>query len=221
MLPPTPVPSSPAQAVKPAPANGREVMLNQLLTKARVALSANRLTKPEVDNAYDLFRAVMLLDADNAEATAGLDAVLISLVSAARDELARGRMAQAETLAVAAAERFGGNPLLTELRSDIRAARAQQEAAVARARQNLAEDKSQKLIPVAFLGAETASAKAWFAELGQQIQADDASIMIYARSDAEGRKIYRLLKAGVTDYLLRGDIRIGNPPRVQLLEPLP
>jgi hypothetical protein len=41
--------------------------------------------------------------------------------------------------------------------------------------------------------------------------------MIIARTDVEGRWIYQKMRDAVPGYRVRGDIKLGNPPRVQLV----
>lgn len=200
---------------------GRQVMLTQLLEQAHTALAARRLTRPEFDNAYDKFRAMQLLDPGNVEARAGLDAVLLTLVALARDELARGHLGNAQAHYDAALARFPGAALTGELARELTSARRNQAKAQADLQQQLAQDSKVVLIADDRLRSETEEVKAWYHDLAARIQQEDASILIFARSDAEGRKIYRLIKSGTTGYLLRGDIRIDPTPRVQLLEPLP
>lgn len=202
-------------------APGRRVMLAQLLEQADRALASGRLTRPEFDNAYDKFRAVQLLDPDSVEARTGLDAVLLTLVALARDELARGRLGGAQAHYNAALARFPGEALTGELARELASAERAQAQAQARSQQRLTQDPNVVLIGEDHLRLETEEVKAWYQDLATRIQQADASILIFARSDAEGRKIYRLIKSGTAGYLLRGDIRIDSTPRVQLLEPLP
>lgn len=208
----------------PAPvkkATGKAVMLAQLLEQAEAALQRGRLTQPAYDNAYDKFRAAMLLDPSNQEAKLGLDGVLLTLANNMRDDLSGGRLTNANKTLSAIEERFASTDIFKQLQGEYAAAKAERAKQLAQQAAEVELDPKQHLIPKEYLRDESDIAKAWFSNLGALIKAEDASIMIYARSDAEGRKIYRLIKESVTEYLVRGDIRISNTPKIQFLEPLP
>ncbi len=200
---------------------GKAVMVEQLLMQAESALNKGRLTQPSHDNAYDKFRAVSIVSPSNEAAQAGLDAVLLSLAGLMREDLAKGRLQSAQQTWEVIDERFGGHELtksLAEALAQAREARAKEQA---KQQAVLGQDPTQHVIPKAYLQGTSTEAEGWFADLASTIQAQNASIMIYARSDAEGRKIYQRLKQASPGYLIRGDIRVNAPPRIQLLEPLP
>ncbi len=201
--------------------SGKTVMVEQLLLQAENALNKGRLTRPSHDNAYDKFRAVSIVSPSNKAAQAGLDAVLLSLAGLIREDLTKGRLQGAQQTWEVIDERFGDHELTKSLAEAIAQARAARIKEQAKQQAVLGQDPKQHIVPIAYLQGASAEAKRWFADLANTIQAQNASIMIYARSDAEGRKIYQYLKQASPGYLIRGDIRVNAPPRIQLLEPLP
>ncbi len=60
---------------------------------------------------------------------------------------------------------------------------------------------------------------ATLADLALRIKDRDESILIFARTDAEGRWIYKQLKQATPGYRIRGDIRRAAEPKVRILPP--
>ena len=211
----------PTPAPIPPPASARDLMLQQLIEQADQALARGRLTEPDFDNAYDKFLAATLVDPTNAAAKSGLSAVMLSLVGITREHITRGELREAQKSLNTILKLFPASEYSQELKDELKKAVQRRYQASEMAQSAIAKDPRKHLIPLKFLSAESDESKKWFALMAENIKKEDASILIHARSDAEGRKVYRLLRAAVSDYLLRGDIRISNPPLIQLLEPLP
>jgi len=191
------------------------------LGQAERALAKNRLTQPAYDNAYDKFSAALLLAPKNAQAQNGLNTVQMQLVGIAREHLAQGHLSKADAQYQKVLGLFPNAPLVGELSDNIRAAKAAIQSRLAKARRTAHSDPNRYLIPVKHIRSEADDAKQWFTKMAQAIKASDSSIFIHARSDSEGRWVYKALRSSVDNYLIRGDIRIGDPPAIELLEPLP
>ena len=54
------------------------------------------------------------------------------------------------------------------------------------------------------------------AGIAQRIRQHQMRVIIVARDDSEGRWIYGQLRQAVPGYRVRGDIKLGNPPRLLL-----
>ncbi|MFC6981009.1 hypothetical protein [Microbulbifer taiwanensis] len=54
----------------------------------------------------------------------------------------------------------------------------------------------------------------------QRIRRGELRVIIVARNDAEGRWIYQQLREAVPGYRVRGDIKLGSPPRLLLIQPV-
>ena len=56
-------------------------------------------------------------------------------------------------------------------------------------------------------------------EIGQYIRDIEATFLINARTDEEGRWIYKIMREAVGGYRLRGNIGVANEPSIQVLIP--
>lgn len=197
----------------------RAALIRSLLAGADSALADDRLTLPEHDNAYDRFAAVRLLDADNAEAEAGLQSVLLRYVQLIRSALRDGRVEEAQALLTRARDYFGDNPLLAEAQQHVAAAQEQAHQRLQVLNQQTLQDAEYPL-PAAELSSRSQEMVEFLSRIAHRVQETNESVLIYARSDAEGRWIYRQLNEAVPEYRVRGDIRIAAQPSLQLLAPL-
>ncbi|MCW8194426.1 hypothetical protein F6455_06475 [Proteobacteria bacterium 005FR1] len=188
--------------------------VRQLLKDAESALAEDRLTTPEHDNAFDRYQAVLLLRPDNEQAKTGLQLIFTRYMSLARSALARSRPGTARALVERARLVDRDNPLLAELTAEISS--AQQQLA-----QTVGSDKSKEiLLDVENLERRDEKVVEKLQSLANQIKESEETLLIVARSDAEGRWIYQRMSEGVPDYRLRGDIRLGREPKILLLPPL-
>lgn len=97
-----------------------------LLTAAQQDLQANRLTKPEGDNAFQKFTEVLQQDPNNAEAKQGLQTIAARYVSLAKRKLKQQQFAQAMQYLEKAQQVNPQHATLNTLRQQI--AQAQQAA---------------------------------------------------------------------------------------------
>jgi hypothetical protein len=113
---------------------------------------------------------------------------------------------------------FPGAELLQPLRAELQ---QRVKAATAAAETPAPTDGRERVpLPAQPLADKTDEVTQLLVQLAQRVRQSDESIMIYARSDAEGRWIYKTMKDAVGDYRIRGDIRIAQQPAIDLLSPL-
>ena len=217
---PTVTPSVETPVVEPPPPSmtPRERTVKRLLSDAESAMSQGRFSLPVHDNAHDRFRAVQLLDPDNKQAQAGLHSVLLVYVDRIQQSLGAGRLHAAAADLRQAEQLFPGAELLQPLRAEL----ARRSRAVEEANQPAipAEGRERIELPAQPLAEKTEEVKQLLVTLAKRVRQSDESIMIYARSDAEGRWIYKTMKDAVGEYRIRGDIRINRQPAVELLSPM-
>ncbi len=193
--------------------------IDSLLAEAADALADNRLTTPLHDNAYDRYRAVLLLQPDNSAAQAGLESVLLHYVELVRSALRDSQVSQARQLLARAREYFPDNLLLDEVQATVDQARQQ-------SRERLQRLNEQDLVGTEFalppgeLSRKSPEIIEFLARIAQRLRETDESILIMARTDAEGRWIYKQMKEAVPDYRIRGNIRVTSDPVLQLQPPL-
>ena len=56
--------------------------------------------------------------------------------------------------------------------------------------------------------------------LAQRLRFSGETMMIVAKNDADARWIYKVMRKAVPGYRLRGDIKKGRTPRIEILPPL-
>lgn len=189
--------------------------VRQLLAGAERALAEDRLTTPEHDNAFDRFQAVLLLRPGNEQAKSGLQLIFTRYMSLARSALARSQPGAARALAERARLVDRDNPLLAELTEEIASAQ-QRQAKITGGPAN----EKEIFLDTTNLDRRDDSVVEKLHLLANQIRESEETLLIVARSDAEGRWIYQRMSEGVPNYRLRGDIRLGREPKILLLPPI-
>lgn len=114
---PEPRPAEPVVATPvPPPATAQtareDADVGRLLSLAGIALSQGRLVEPEGQNAVELYRRVLLLDRDNAQARAGLASAAEQLLTNVEEALLAGDHAGAAAAIDAARSADPDNPRL-------------------------------------------------------------------------------------------------------------
>ncbi|MDQ8037640.1 MAG: protein kinase [Pedobacter sp.] len=89
------------------------------LAAAKAAFARQALTGPEADNALAHYRSALLVQADNAEARAGISAIADALQQQARSAVAARDAGKAESLIAALSEVTPESPVLAELRQAV------------------------------------------------------------------------------------------------------
>jgi len=207
------VPASEPIAVKPTitPQQQRAIMVARLLSRAEQALARDRLLMPAYDNAYDRYASVLQLEPGNQAAELGLQAIVLRYLAMAREAAQRSRYQEAHGYLDRAASILPDNPTVAAM---IREQRAQTVAP-----QPVTVGDNSVLLNGSALQARTDSVKQQLSDLAQRAQRDNHMVLIVAATDAQGRWVYKVMREAVKGYLLRGDIKVGSPARVEFLPP--
>lgn len=208
---PQPVPA-PVAPKTPSEAEIRERAIAHFLRRAEEAQSEGFYTMPAGASAYDFYLTVLNLDPDNQRAKTGIQIIVMELVGRARDALRQRAFGQVSNLLDRADEISPGNPLSAEVRQQLR--REQRRAAEAVSVDGPAAQSVS--LPPAGLSAKSPEMVETLKSIAEKIRAHELRVIIVARTDAEGRWIYSQLREAVPGYRVRGDIRLGSPPRLLL-----
>ncbi|HSX52130.1 MAG TPA: hypothetical protein VLF09_14295 [Cellvibrio sp.] len=209
---PEPAPA-PAPVAKPKPVITKEQqVINMLILNGEYTLSQNQLLTPKNDNAYDYFRGVLKLDPNNARAKGGLQGIVMRYVDLARQAAARGNYSQATAMLNNARIVDPNNLLIKEVSTALT-----EQIKSAPPVEPYRGGANEFLLDASLLGKDDPQIIAKLTEIAQKLQATNSLAMIIARTDVEGRWIYQKMREAVPDYRVRGDIKLGSPPRVQLV----
>lgn len=205
---------APPPVVKTTPLEER------LLRQAQKAFRSAQYTSPSHNNAYDKFKSVLLINPKNSQARAGLQAILLKYAQLVRTSLKDGRIRSADQYLKLAESYYPANGLLKELRDNVRAKKntltVHNDSFSEKEQRNYEELR----LSIADLNAKSEAIISLLADLASRLKDTDESVLIYARSDREGRWIYRQLKEAAQGYRVRGDIRVSRSPKVRILPPL-
>lgn len=211
---PQPKPAAPV----PPPRNSIDDSVQRLLADAETALAAEMLTTPEHDNAFDRFKAVLILRPGNAQAESGLQEIFSRYTSMVRGAIVQGQVGNAQELLERARMVDSDNPEIAELSRQIADKRRQLN--IARPTKPMQPDGDEILLDPRLLSTKGDVMTQELQKLALTIKQNDDSILIYARNDEEGRWIYKQMALGVMGYRLRGDMRIGPAPKIVILPPI-
>lgn len=201
---PAPPPPEPAPVVEeyiPSDAEFRRArLLADMLFDAKKAYDNNRLMVPAGNSAYDIYREVLQFDPGNAVALEGIEDIALRYISLAYSAINQGKYDEAEGYLGRAARL---SPNLSEL---------------ATARERLQQARLNRVVVHALdpagLRAQNPEITAQLADIARQIQSSEATFLINARTDEEGRWIYKIMRDAVDGYRLRGDIAINGSPSI-------
>lgn len=215
--------SSPeAIAVEPAAVVKKQELdfTQRLLEQADDALREGRLVLPEYDNAFDRFQSVLILSPDNVQARSGLQAILVGLAADARYSIGVKQFYRARQQIRQLGDYFPKTALAGDLQHELREEQAKiikiVEVETPRPPQGDYEDI---VLSQSELTERSDAIRQQLQSVADKVVVNKSMVMIYARSDKEGRWIYKQLKQSAKDYRVRGDIRIGKP-KLRLLPPL-
>lgn len=205
-----PVQQLPEPAQKPVVSNPIPLLLRQ----AEMYLARDRLMSPASGNAYDRFQAVLMIDPGNPQAVSGLQQILIRYVELGRIALRKNDIGQARRMLASARKVDTDNVLLREFE--------QQLAGVEKAAQlqSAVDSTREFLLDRSDLAARSDALQQVLERVAKVLQDSDSSVLIVARSDAEGRFLYRTLRQAAMGQRIRGDIKIDNVPKIVLLPPI-
>ncbi len=183
-----------------------EQKIAQLLEEAQCAFSRDRLTTPAEDNAYIILLQILALDPANTAAERGISDIVErylewSITSANAGELRRAVDFLRKARSVDA------------VHPNIAAVSALVESATR------AETRHFRFGP-AELSARTAAVAEQIRQIGSGIDVARTSVVITARSDAEGRWIYQQLN-DASDARVRAELLFGDEPGIRVVSEAP
>ena len=188
--------------------------INALLSEADYALSQNKLLYPINDNAYDRYKSVLLMVPGNERAKQGLQTISLRYVELARSAAVHGDVAGAQSM-IKYARGVDNNAVVQDALETIR----KQIANTPSAKPYRAEEGEQ-ILDGNLLKAKDPQVISQLMGIAQKAKKTGDFVLIVARNDAEGRWIYQQLRSAVPGFLVRGDIKIGQPARVKLVSSL-
>ena len=178
----------------------RTRIIADMLYAAKTAYDDNRLMLPVGNNAYDMYREVLNVDPGNAIALEGIQEIALRYIALAESAINQGQYDNADALLARAARLGPDRPELPIVRDRL-----------AQAKQNKVQ--IHDLDPAA-LKAKSLELMTELAEIAQQIKSAEATFLIRARTDEEGRWIYQTMRDAVGGYRLRGNIDISGTPGI-------
>ncbi|WP_049723652.1 hypothetical protein [Gilvimarinus polysaccharolyticus] len=201
------------KAVTPkiSPEQQRARMIARLLSRAERALARDRLLMPAYDNAYDRYASVLQLDKHNQAAELGLQAIVLRYLDMARDAAQRSRYQEAHGYLDRAATVLPDNAAVGAMIAEQRKQTVEPQTPVVA--------DNAVLLNAGALQARSETIKVQLAELAQRARNNDEMVLIVTGTDGQGRWVYQTMREAVKGYLLRGDIKVGSPARVEFLSP--
>ena len=203
---PPPPPSVPETAPPPPPAPVKPDV-EPLLEQARRAFDAHRLTTPEENSAFALYREALRLDPENDKARRGIEKIVERYVMFALQAVERQQLARARSMLARARLVDADHPAIAPTEQQLQLLQT-------------ARRQRQKLDAGALSRREQAMGTL-LRGLGGQAKATGCRVTINARSDAEGRWVYRQLNSAEGAMRIRAKLQIASPPSVELLCPNP
>lgn len=200
----------PKPAAMPAVENQQQQLrlLEMLLARAQRAMDKDQLMMPLNDNAYGWYQQVLLRDSSNAQAHRGMRQIGARYLDLAEQAYLAGDYSRAERL-LERGERVSLSPQQVQRMREYYARQNH-------ARQAIADN----VFPLdgSALAVKSDAIGRRLAEIAVIAREQSSRLTIYARNDAEGRWIYKQMRAAVDGYRLRGNIEIDKSPRVILLD---
>lgn len=177
-------------------------IIADILYEASYAFDDNKLLLPAGDNAYDRYQEVLSVDPGNQVAIEGIKAIVIRYVELADEAMLIGKYDNAAAMLDRAASIDPGSDAIFAGLSRLEEAR-------------LNKVEFYELSPD-LLSEQSIDVMILLAEIADMVKQSDATVLITARTDEEGRWIYKIMRESVGGYRLRGNISLGNVPGVQI-----
>lgn len=202
-----PAPPQPPPPAPPKVMDAKAQKIDLLLQRADTALSLQALTEPAAENAFDLYRSVLLLDATNIRAQEGIKNVATAFPAQVEEAIAGKQYDAALRKLQRGLILFPANVQLKQMEQQVKAAK---QARVAVASQS-------PIVPLAVsdLTAKSAIMETNLKAIAKKVGGNQM-VIINARNDAEGRWIYKTMRDGLATRL-RGDIKISGSPSIQIV----
>ena len=180
----------------------RARILADMLYEARIAFEDNRLLLPAGNNAYDRYLEVLSIESENQVALDGIESIADRYVEMANEAIRIGQFDNAENYLSRAASINPNKENIAEARRSM-----VQDSQIRRDYfpLNPQELNTQSLAIMSRLG-----------DIAEYVRIREATFLITARTDAEGRWIYRIMREATGGYRLRGNIVIGTQPTIQV-----
>ena len=184
-------------------AQEQQKKIKYYLFNALEALEGGRLMRPKHDNAYDWFSQVLWLDGTHAEAHRGMREIGAAYLRLAEQAYQVDNRARAELMLQRAQWVSASPEAVAALKAKYPTPpKANNEFRLA---VNELNQKSDELV-------------ARLADLAEQAKSLPSRLLIVARSDREGRWIYKQMRDSVEGYRLRGNIEVGHRPKIILID---
>lgn len=183
----------------------RARIMADMLYAARVAYEDNQLMSPSGSSAYDRYREVLSFDPENAVALQGIVDIVLRYIQLADVEISQGEYDNAAALLARGASILPDRPELVDAR-----------ARLSLARENKIE--THALDPDGVRN-QTLEMMTELADIAQNIRDREATFLINARTDDDGRWIYKTMREAVGGYRLRGNIGISETPAILVTVP--
>lgn len=180
----------------------RARILADMLFEASMAFDDNRLMLPAGDNAYDRYLEVLSFAPDNQIALQGLVDIVDRYVVMANQAIQIGQFDNAEDYLARAQSIKPDKQNIIETRIVLA-----RESSVSR--DYFALDPEE-------LAAQSLAIMSQLGTIGELVRNYDATFLITARSDAEARWIYQVMREAVGGFRLRGNITLGLQPTIQV-----
>jgi tetratricopeptide (TPR) repeat protein len=187
-------------------------IVDKLIANGEYTLSVDQLLTPINDNAFDFFRAALKLDPQNQRALKGLQGIAIRYVDLARESAAKSRYSEALKHLNSARMVDVSNPQIKEV-----AAAINEQIKKTPPPEPYRQKENEYLLESRALSKKEPQILSRLAEIAESVKSTNSLAIIVARSDTEGRWIYQQMREAVPGYKVRGDIKVGNPPRIQLV----
>ncbi len=183
----------------------RQRILADMLYEARLAYEDNRLMSPAGSNAYDGFMAILDFEPDNEVALQGIRDIVVRYTELADAATRLGQYDSAQSYLNRAAG-IGVNAGI-----------------IADARQRLEQARETRMeifdLDPDALASRSLEMMVELGDIGQHIRNIEAVFLINARTDEEGRWIYKIMREAVGGSRLRGNIGIASEPSIQVVIP--
>lgn len=180
----------------------RQQQRDELLYLAEQALEQDRLMRPAEDNAFMWYQQVIALDELNTQAHWGMRRITRRYLQLAEQAFEDAEPSRAEYL----------------LNSALQVAATPQQVQLIRDKyKDQLKDKVFAL-PGNDLRIRNDRIQQQLAVIARQAKEESSRLLIVARNDAEGRWIYQQMREAVDGHRLRGNIEVGQHPRVVLID---
>lgn len=199
LLPVEPRPAADAQA---PPQEQKQAVIG-LLAAAEQALQRDQLTTPESGSAYSLYQEALALAPGNDRAQRGLERIVERYVKMALQAAERQRYSQGRTLLARARRVDPEHPAIDPTAHQI-------DLLETARREKVRLDSAQ-------LQARSSAVQGALEMLGRRAGQSGCRVTISARSDAEGRWIYRQLHRGADGVRVPTQLTVASPPAVELI----